>query len=65
LALAEQQDRVVITADLDFPRLLALSAAKGAELDLVPRREFSDADVIKRIAGILSALPAKKLAGDR
>ncbi len=32
LELARQEGRVVITADLDFPRLLALSLAKGPGL---------------------------------
>jgi predicted nuclease of predicted toxin-antitoxin system len=34
LALARREQRVVITADLDFPRMLALSAAEGPGLIL-------------------------------
>ncbi len=34
LQLAWDQDRIIITADLDFPRLLALSAADGPGLTL-------------------------------
>lgn len=29
LALARRENRVIITADLDFPRILALSSAEG------------------------------------
>jgi predicted nuclease of predicted toxin-antitoxin system len=32
LEIARQENRVVITADLDFPRLLALSSAVGPGL---------------------------------
>ncbi|MEW6347807.1 MAG: DUF5615 family PIN-like protein [Thermodesulfobacteriota bacterium] len=37
LDIARREDRIIITADLDFPRLLALSMADGPD-SLVSRR---------------------------
>lgn len=42
LALARREQRVVITADLDFPRMLALSAAEGPGLILFRGGNYSD-----------------------
>ena len=34
LAVARRENRIIITADLDFPRILALSSAEGPGLIL-------------------------------
>jgi predicted nuclease of predicted toxin-antitoxin system len=44
LELARREERIIITADLDFPRLLALSAAKGPGLILFRGGNYSDAE---------------------
>jgi predicted nuclease of predicted toxin-antitoxin system len=53
LALARDEDRVVITADLDFPRLLALSAAAGPGLILFRGGNYSDAEMRNLLSRVL------------
>lgn len=45
LELARQGSRVIITADLDFPRLLALASASGPGLILFRGGNYSDAEM--------------------
>jgi predicted nuclease of predicted toxin-antitoxin system len=45
LVVARRENRLVITADLDFPRLLALSAAEGPGLILFRGGNYSDAEM--------------------
>ena len=40
LKRARCENRVIITADLDFPQLLALSSGSGPWLDLIPRGQL-------------------------
>jgi len=52
LALAYEEDRVIITADLDFPRLLALTLAKGPGVILFRGGNYSDEEMrilLKRV----------------
>jgi predicted nuclease of predicted toxin-antitoxin system len=44
LEIARREGRVVITADLDFPRLLALSSAEGPGLILFRGGNYSDVE---------------------
>lgn len=53
LAIASREQRVVITADLDFPRLLALSAAKGPGLILFRGGSYSDREMCKLLERVL------------
>jgi len=48
--------RTVITADLDFPRLLSLSAAAEPSLILFRGGEWSDQQVIDRMRSILTSV---------
>jgi predicted nuclease of predicted toxin-antitoxin system len=41
--------RTIVTADLDYPRLLALASATGPSLMLLRRGDWSEAEVIARI----------------
>jgi predicted nuclease of predicted toxin-antitoxin system len=59
---AKQDGRTIVTADLDFPRLLALAQATEPSLVLFREGNWSDADVIARMEEILHALPEAELA---
>jgi predicted nuclease of predicted toxin-antitoxin system len=45
LAIARREGRIIITADLDFPRLLALSLAGGPGIILFRGGNYSDAEM--------------------
>ena len=45
LAIARREGRIIITADLDFPRLLALSLAEGPGIILFRGGNYSDAEM--------------------
>jgi len=55
MALASTENRIVVTADLDFPRLLAHSKASGPSLILFRGGNWSDAAVVGRLRQILTA----------
>jgi predicted nuclease of predicted toxin-antitoxin system len=62
LARAKQEGRTVVTADLDYPRLLALARATDPSLILFREGNWSEADVITRMGDILRALTAAEIA---
>jgi predicted nuclease of predicted toxin-antitoxin system len=55
-------DRTVLTADLDYPRLLALAATAQPGLILFGGGDWSEADVIARLREALGALEEDYLA---
>lgn len=57
LATARHENRVVITADLDFPRLLALSSAEGHGLILFRGGNYSDAEMCQLLDRVLTRVP--------
>lgn len=61
LARAKHEGRTVVTADLDYPRLLALARAAEPSLILFRAGAWSDADVIARMGEILRALTPKEI----
>lgn len=61
LALARQEGRVVITADLDFPRMLALSAAEGPGLILFRGGTYSDEEMQSLLGRVLDAVETEAL----
>jgi predicted nuclease of predicted toxin-antitoxin system len=61
LAVARRENMVVITADLDFPRLLALSAAEGPGLILFRGGNYSDADMRDLLDRVLTEVPPEIL----
>jgi predicted nuclease of predicted toxin-antitoxin system len=61
LAVARRENRVVITADLDFPRLLALSSAEGPGLILFRGGNYSDAEMRDLLDRVLTELPSEIL----
>jgi predicted nuclease of predicted toxin-antitoxin system len=61
LARARQEDRVIITADLDFPRLLALTSADGPGLVLFRGGNYSEAEMQALLERVLQAVPLEEL----
>jgi predicted nuclease of predicted toxin-antitoxin system len=62
LIRARQESRTVVTADLDYPRLLALSAAEGPSLILFRGGDWSEPDVTGRMQQILHLMGESELA---
>ena len=63
LRRANLEGRTVITADLDYPRLLALAGNTDASLILFRNGNWSDAAVIARMTEILKALTPADITG--
>jgi predicted nuclease of predicted toxin-antitoxin system len=61
LALARDEGRTIITADLDYPRLLALGRSSGPSLILFRDGVWTDVEVIERMAELLGALTAAEI----
>jgi predicted nuclease of predicted toxin-antitoxin system len=61
LDLARRERRVIITADLDFPRLLALSLAEGPGLILFRGGNYSDGEMCDLLGRVLQNVPAETL----
>ena len=60
LARAKQESRIVVTADLDYPRLLAL-AQDNSSLMLFRDGNWSDVDIITRMKDVLRSVTAADL----
>lgn len=61
LDIARREDRVVITADLDFPRLMALSMAEGPGLILFRGGNYSDREMCDLLARVLQEVASEVL----
>ena len=61
LALAQREERVIITADLDFPRLLALSSERGPGIILFRGGNYSDQEMRSLLDRVLQEVPEDKL----
>jgi predicted nuclease of predicted toxin-antitoxin system len=62
VAFAKEERRTIVTADLDYPRLLALARLTDPSLILFREGDWSDADVIARMGEILRLLTAADIA---
>jgi predicted nuclease of predicted toxin-antitoxin system len=62
LERARIDERVVITADLDYPRLLAITRANGPGLVLFRGGNYSDQEVFERMERVLEATTPENLA---
>ena len=62
LGRARSEQRIVVTADLDYPRLLALSRAEGPGLILFRGGDYSEVEVIERLTRALQSVSAEDLA---
>jgi predicted nuclease of predicted toxin-antitoxin system len=56
IARAKHETRTVITADLDYPRLLAVTRAREPSLILFRNGNWSEAEVRSRLSEILATL---------
>ena len=61
LAHAAQDQRTVVTADLDYPRLLALRHATQPSLILFRHGNWNEVEVIARLNEVLAALPESEI----
>jgi predicted nuclease of predicted toxin-antitoxin system len=61
LERARDEQRVIITADLDYPRLLALAQAEGPGLILFRGGDYSEREAIDRLATALEKIPEGEL----
>jgi predicted nuclease of predicted toxin-antitoxin system len=62
LARAKDEDRTIVTADLDYPRLLALAQERDASLILFRDGNWSEEAVIDRMAELFERIREKDLA---
>lgn len=63
IEFARQESRTIVTADLDYPRLLAVARAMEPSLILFRGGSWSEADVRFRMATVLSNLEASDIIG--
>lgn len=56
IARAKQDGRTIITADLDYPRLLALAQATEPPLILFRHGNWSDSEIVARLSEVLDSL---------
>lgn len=61
LEIAKQEMRTILTADLDFPRLLALAQLSEPSLVLFRNGDWSEDEVVRRMKDVLDALPECEL----
>jgi predicted nuclease of predicted toxin-antitoxin system len=61
LEIARRESRVIITADLDFPRLVALSLAEGPGLILFRGGNYSDREMCDLLTRVLRKVPSEVL----
>jgi predicted nuclease of predicted toxin-antitoxin system len=59
---ARDEHRTIITADLDYPRLLALARSERPGLILFRGGNYSDREVIERLAHALDLTPDEHLS---
>ncbi len=61
LERAQNEGRVVITADLDYPRMLSLTQARGPGLILFRGGDYSEPVCIERLVQVFEKVPAQTL----
>ncbi len=61
LDIARREGRVIITADLYFPRLMALSLAEGPGLVLFRGGNYSDSEMCDLLTRVLQRVPVETL----
>jgi len=61
LAVARREARVVVTADLDYPRLLAIESADGPAVILFRGGTYSDSEMLALLDRVLAEVPTIEL----
>jgi predicted nuclease of predicted toxin-antitoxin system len=61
LERARHEGRVAVTADLDYPRLLALTGARGPGLILFRGGDYSERECIERLAQVFQKVSSQEL----
>ena len=61
LARARAEQRVIVTADLDYPRLFALAHLEGPGLILFRGGDYSEAESRERLEDVLKVIPIEDL----
>lgn len=61
LARAKQENRTIVTADLDYPRLLALAQERESSLILFRDGNWSEAAIIARMEEVMQRVTAADL----
>lgn len=61
MAIARREGRIIITADLDFAQLLALSSAAGPGVILFRGGNFSEAEMRHLLERVLQTVPPEML----
>jgi predicted nuclease of predicted toxin-antitoxin system len=61
LDYARKEQRIVITADLDYPRLLVLERTEGAGLILFRGGNYSEQESVVRLKRALETIPHSEL----
>jgi predicted nuclease of predicted toxin-antitoxin system len=59
---AKQEARTIVSADLDYPRLLALAQTTDPSLILFRDGNWSEAEVVSRLREVLQALSDDDIA---
>ncbi len=62
LARAKQENRTIVTADLDYPRLLALAQDRESSLILFRDGNWSEAAIIVRMEEVIQRITAADLS---
>jgi len=61
LERARNEHRVIVTADLDYPRLLALTQAEGPGIILFRGGNYSEQEAVARLRRALETIPNQEL----
>ena len=61
LEYARREERVIVTADLDYPRLLALMKAEAPGLILFRGGNYSEQEAVEHLGRALEMIPAEEL----
>ena len=62
MARAVRESRTIVTADLDYPRLLAMARATMPSLILFRGGDWTDAKIITRISEVLAGRSEAEIA---
>lgn len=63
ISQASSEARTIITADLEYPRLLALARATGPSLILFRGGDWGETDIVSRMAELLATLSETDIEG--